>query len=263
MKKSKIGHYVSFVYLVLLILMLGIVLYSWQLLKLVYRSSGNAGMDDDSVLIEAWMKYDVATVFDSMSLGILSLFVLFVFLIPLGLLIYWLVKFCRIDIVYDEETKGIQINGKRCHMPKMDLEILLMFVNEKKHRLTREKIKQALWPNSVTADRNLDVHLCLLRKELSDFPCYHLDTTGQGEYELKYEPFKRICTFEQFRLGCHWQKGNANKSIWRKISISARYKTRGCLNFVRFKLMDCAGGYFTAFDRSVSDDLRNRSYKNE
>lgn len=27
MKKSKIGHYVSFVYLVLLILMLGIVLY--------------------------------------------------------------------------------------------------------------------------------------------------------------------------------------------------------------------------------------------
>ncbi len=106
MKKSKIGHYVSFVYLVLLILMLGIVLYSWQLLKLVYRSSGNVGMDDDSVLIEAWMKYDVATVFDSMSLGILCLFVLFVFLIPLGVLIYWLVKFCRIDIVYDEETKG-------------------------------------------------------------------------------------------------------------------------------------------------------------
>ena len=146
----------------------------------------------NTVSVQGWVDYDGLTVFVNMHpLGMIG-FVVLDFLLPLMLLTGYVIRCYRVHIVFDKDDKLVWIDGKYCAMAKLDRQILKLILKNKDYVVTREEMKQAFWPDSMTADKNIDTHLYTLRKNLADFPRYQLDTVGQGKYQLKCKPFRRI-----------------------------------------------------------------------
>lgn len=82
------------------------------------------------------------------------------------------VKFGK--MLLNKETKKVLIDGKECPLRNQEFQLLLMFVEQPTHVLSREEIKHAFWKGEIGVDNRLSNLLSTLRRALKDFPEYKI-----------------------------------------------------------------------------------------
>lgn len=86
-------------------------------------------------------------------------------------------------IFIDTDKQELCIDGIRCAIPRLDLYLLHLFLENKGQCVSRETIKSQFWATDSNADEKIDTHIKILRKILRDFPKYRLVTVrGRGYY---------------------------------------------------------------------------------
>lgn len=71
------------------------------------------------------------------------------------------------DLVIDRDKREVILNGESMHVPKIEFELLVLFVTSPGKIFTREEIYSKVWGNDVfVSDRTLDVHIRKLREKI-------------------------------------------------------------------------------------------------
>jgi DNA-binding response OmpR family regulator len=76
------------------------------------------------------------------------------------------------------------IEGKALQLSVLEFELLKCFVQNKDRVMSRERILEAVWRDSVVSDRTVDTHIVSLRKRLAGFD-HQLATVYGAGYILK------------------------------------------------------------------------------
>ena len=66
----------------------------------------------------------------------------------------------------DLDAYVVHVGGKICELPKKQFELLVMLAKNPNRVLSREKIYDQIWGDSVVGERTLDVHITRLRNKL-------------------------------------------------------------------------------------------------
>jgi DNA-binding response OmpR family regulator len=78
------------------------------------------------------------------------------------------------------------IDGKAIQLSVLEFNLLKCFVQNKDRVMSRERILEAVWRDSVVSDRTVDTHIVSLRKKLSGFD-HNIATIYGAGYILKKE----------------------------------------------------------------------------
>lgn len=94
------------------------------------------------------------------------------------------VKFGK--MIFDKEKRTLTIDGKECPLRNQEFQLLLMFVEEPDHTLSRNEIKAAFWKEEQGVDNRVSNLLSTLRKVLKDFPEYQVEGDAEDGYRFIY-----------------------------------------------------------------------------
>ena len=86
-------------------------------------------------------------------------------------------------ILFDWDNKRVIIQEISYKMCKLDMQILSMIHECNDYFITRQKIKEEFWPNSINAEHNINTHINSIRKALKDTG-YELITIKEKGYKL-------------------------------------------------------------------------------
>ncbi len=86
-----------------------------------------------------------------------------------------------------ERTRTIYADGITCTLGRNEFRLLWMLATAPDQTLLAKDIQEVLWPDSITAQNNMDVLINTLRKSLLKLPNYRLDN-------LKGMKFKLVCS---------------------------------------------------------------------
>ena len=86
-------------------------------------------------------------------------------------------------ILFDWDNKRVIIQEISHKMCKLDMQILSMIHECNDYFITRQKIKEEFWPNSINAEHNINTHINSIRKALKDTG-YELITIKEKGYKL-------------------------------------------------------------------------------
>ncbi|MBI3543546.1 MAG: response regulator transcription factor [Deltaproteobacteria bacterium] len=90
------------------------------------------------------------------------------------------------NLVLDLRKIDAQLNGKSLGLSVLEFNLLKCFVQNKDRVMSRERILESVWRDSVVSDRTVDTHIVSLRKKLADFD-HTLATVYGAGYVLKKE----------------------------------------------------------------------------
>lgn len=76
------------------------------------------------------------------------------------------------------------VDGKTLQLSVLEFELLKCFVQNQDRVMSRERILEAVWRDSVVSDRTVDTHVVSLRKKLAGFD-YQIATIYGAGYILK------------------------------------------------------------------------------
>lgn len=82
------------------------------------------------------------------------------------------------------ESKKLYINDQPCPIAPADFNLLVLFLNAPEYLLTKEDIKNALWPKEDKPDNKIYTHIATLKSSLKDFPEYQIMTEYKKGYRL-------------------------------------------------------------------------------
>ncbi len=71
----------------------------------------------------------------------------------------------------DTANKFLYIDERECPIKSIDFDLLNLFLHTPGHYLSRDSIKQALWPKEVALDDRLNSHISTLRTLLKEHRC--------------------------------------------------------------------------------------------
>lgn len=88
------------------------------------------------------------------------------------------------NLVLDLKKIEAVLNGKPLGLSVLEFNLLKCFVQNKDRVMSRERILEAVWRDSVVSDRTVDTHIVSLRKKLEGFD-HQLATVYGAGYVLK------------------------------------------------------------------------------
>ena len=77
-------------------------------------------------------------------------------------------------MLLNKESKKVTIDGKECKVRNQEFQLLLMFVEEKGHTLSRDEIKYAFWKEETGVDNRVSNLISTLRYSLKVFSGYEV-----------------------------------------------------------------------------------------
>jgi DNA-binding response OmpR family regulator len=88
------------------------------------------------------------------------------------------------NLVLDVKSMEARVEGKPIELSVLEFNLLKCFVQNKDRVMSRERILETVWRNSVVSDRTVDTHIVSLRKKLAGFD-HVLGTIYGAGYILK------------------------------------------------------------------------------
>lgn len=88
------------------------------------------------------------------------------------------------NLKLDLKKLEVTIDGKVIVLSVLEFNLLKCFVQNKDRVMSRERILEAVWRDSVVSDRTVDTHIVSLRKKLSGFD-HSISTIYGAGYVLK------------------------------------------------------------------------------
>lgn len=82
------------------------------------------------------------------------------------------------------ESKKLYINDQPCPIAPTDFKLLALFINAPEHFLTKEDIKNVLWPKEDKPDNKIHCHISTLKSSIKNFPKYQIITEPGKGYRL-------------------------------------------------------------------------------
>ena len=85
-------------------------------------------------------------------------------------------------MILNKESKKVTIDGKECKLRNQEFQLLLMFVEEKGHTLSRDEIKYAFWKEEQGVDNRVSNLISTVRYALKDHPEFQIISNEEGGY---------------------------------------------------------------------------------
>ena len=85
-------------------------------------------------------------------------------------------------MILNKESKKMTIDGKECKLRNQEFQLLLMFVEEKGHTLSRDEIKYAFWKEEQGVDNRVSNLISTVRYALKDHPEFQIISNEEGGY---------------------------------------------------------------------------------
>ena len=85
-------------------------------------------------------------------------------------------------MILNKESKKVTIDGKECKLRNQEFQLLLMFVEEKGHTLSRDEIKYAFRKEEQGVDNRVSNLISTVRYALKDHPEFQIISNEEGGY---------------------------------------------------------------------------------
>lgn len=101
-------------------------------------------------------------------------------------------KISMANLLINMESQSASVTSPHAEPKDLDLtpiefKILLTLVKNFGQEVEREKLIQGIWDNMNLSERNIDTHVCHLRKKMSDVDLQIKNRRGKGYYLVKKE----------------------------------------------------------------------------
>lgn len=90
-------------------------------------------------------------------------------------------------MLFDKIERKMTIDGEECRLRNQEFQLLLMFVENSEHTLSRDEIRRAFWKDELGTENRISNILSTLRNSLKDFPEYQIVVNEKKGYKLIYK----------------------------------------------------------------------------